>query len=183
MLIAAKEVKLKNGKYIILKSPVPDDAEKMLSHLKNVFNRYYQNMNHKKNHWDHFAVEDEAKILSDFALSPNKFMITAFNQNEIVGNLGCFGMGGDFLNLNARIGMGLETEFQSIGLGTALLNYAIEQAKLLKFHRLELNVRTFNKTGIRLYEKVGFRQVGILKETALIDEKFYDEYLYELLLK
>lgn len=182
MLIQAKEVKLKNGETLILKSPTPDDAQKLLNHLKNVFNQSYQNMNHPKNNWDNFPVEEEAKILTDFASSSSKFMISAFHGEKIVGNLGCFGMGGEFLKFNARIGMGLEKEFHNVGLGTKILNYAIENAKQNKIHRLELTVRTFNEAGIALYEKVGFRRVGILEETAFIDGKFCDEYMYEMLI-
>lgn len=182
MLIQAKEVKLKNGKTVVLKSPTPDDAEKLLNHLKNVFHQSYQNMNHPKNNWDNYPVEEEVKILTDFATSPSKFMISTFFDQKIVGNLGCFGMGGEFLKFNARIGMGLEEDFHNVGLGTAILNYAIEMAKKNEIHRLELTVRTFNKAGIALYEKVGFRRIGILNETAFIDGKFCDEYMYEMLI-
>jgi RimJ/RimL family protein N-acetyltransferase len=182
MLIQPKEVKLKSGEILILKSPTPDDAQKLLNQLKNVFNQSYQNMNHPKNYWDNFPIEEEVKILTDFASSSSKFMISAFHGEKIVGNLSCFGMGGEFLKFNARIGMGLEKEFFNLGLGTAILNYTIEIANQNKIHRLELTVRTFNNAGITLYEKVGFRRVGILKEAAFIDEKFCDEYIYEMIL-
>ena len=183
MLIQTKEVGLKNGKSLILKSPTPEDAEKLLKHLRNVFHQYYQNMNSPKNYWDNYSVEEESKILTEFAASSSNFMISAFDGDRIVGNLGCFGMPKEFLKFNARIGMGLEQEFHNMGLGTALLNYAIETAKKNEFHRLELQVRTFNETGIALYEEVGFRQVGVLKEVAFIDGVFYDEFLYEMILK
>ncbi len=182
MLISSKEIKLKNGKSIVLKSPAPDDAQNLLNHLKNLFNQSYQNMNHPKNSWDNFSIEEEAKILVDFASSSSKFMISSFDGERIIGNLGCFGVGGDFLKFNARIAMGLQKEFHNVGLGTSLLNYAIESAKQNKIHRLELTVRTFNEGGIALYEKVGFRRIGLLREIAFIDGVFYDEYMYEMIL-
>jgi RimJ/RimL family protein N-acetyltransferase len=183
MLILPKNIHLKNGKNLILRSPVPDDAEIVLNHLKNVFHQSYKNMNHPKNNWDNYPVEDEKKILSDFAASNSKFMISAFDENRIVANLGLFGMGGEFLKHNARIGMGLENDFHNIGLGTAMLEYTFENAKAIGRCRIELNVRSFNQAGIALYEKVGFRRIGILKETALIDGEYCDEYMYEKLLK
>ncbi|MGZ3794588.1 MAG: GNAT family N-acetyltransferase [Bdellovibrio sp.] len=181
MLVSSKTIELKNRKKIILKSPIPENAQLLLDHLKNVFHQSYQNMNFPKNNWDHFPVEEEAKILTDFSTSNSKFMISAFDEERIVGNIGCFGMGGEFLKHNARIGMGLEKEYHNIGLGTAMLNYAIETARQNNIHRLELTVRTYNEGGIALYEKVGFRKVGILKETAFIDGQFCDEYIYEML--
>lgn len=182
MLVVPKKIELKNQKQIVLKSPTPENSQLLLNHLKNVFHESYQNMNFAKNNWDNFPVEEEAKILAEFSSNPGKFMISAFDGDRIVGNIGCFGMGGEFLKHNARIGMGLEKEFHNLGLGTALLNYAIETAKQNNIHRLELTVRTYNDAGVALYEKVGFRRVGILKETAFIDDKFCDEYMYELLI-
>lgn len=183
MLIHAKEVKLKNSKSITLRSPEPEEADELLKHLKKLFHQSYQNMNQDKNFWDSFPVEDERKIIADCVTSSSKFMLSAFHDDNIIGNLGCFGMGGPFLKFNARISMGIEADFQNIGLGTALLYYAIEMAKQCKLHRLELSVRTFNTAGIFLYEKVGFRRVGILKDTAFIDGKFCDEFMYEMILK
>ncbi|MGZ3775781.1 MAG: GNAT family N-acetyltransferase, partial [Bdellovibrio sp.] len=180
--VSAKVAELKNNKKIVLKSPTPDDAQLLLNHLKNIFHQSYQNMNQPKNHWDNFPVDEEVRILTDVCSSPSKFMISAFDQDKIVGNIGCFGWGGEFLKYNARIGMGLEKEYHNIGLGTALLNYAIENAKQNKIHRLELTVRTYNQSGIALYEKVGFQKVGILKEVAFIDGEFCDEYMYEMLI-
>jgi len=183
MIISSQNIRLKNQTEITLKSPLPDDAENLIRHLQNTFQESYKNMNQPKSHWDNFPIEEEKKILESFSTSTEKFMISAFSGDRIVGNLGLFGMGAGFVRQNARIGMGIEKEFHNIGLGTALLNYAIEQAKEANFHRLELTVRTFNHLGIALYEKIGFKRVGILKETAFIDGEYFDEYMYELLLK
>jgi RimJ/RimL family protein N-acetyltransferase len=182
MIISPKQVSLKNGNAAVLRSPRPEEAQKLLDHLKNVFRQSYRNMNFSASRWDGFPAEEEAKIIAEFAGDSTKFMLSAFVGDRIVGNLGLFGAGGEFQQFNARIGMGLEVEFQNLGLGTALLNYSIQTAQGLKMHRLDLTVRSFNEGGIALYEKVGFRRVGILKEVAFIDGKFWDEYIYEKLL-
>ena len=77
--------------------------------------------------------------------------------------------GRGFQEANASVAMGVEAEFHGMGLGTELLNYVFEIAKSLKYHRLQLTVRTFNNAGIALYEKMGFRRVGELEEIAFID--------------
>jgi RimJ/RimL family protein N-acetyltransferase len=183
MIITPQTTVLKNNIEVILKSPLPSDAEKLIMHLKNAFNESYRNMNQPKNHWDNFPIEEEIKILESFCASSDKFMISAFMGDRIIGNLGLFGMGTGFVSQNARIGMGLEKEFHNQGLGTALLNRAIIEARAAGFHRLELTVRTFNHSGITLYEKMNFKKVGILNETAFIDGEYFDEFMYELLLK
>jgi len=78
--------------------------------------------------------------------------------------------------------MGLEPDYQNLGLGSALMSYALESVKQINIKRVELTVRTFNQAGIKLYEKAGFRQVGLLKNTAFIDGEYCDEYMYEILL-
>ncbi|MGZ3788978.1 MAG: GNAT family N-acetyltransferase [Bacteriovorax sp.] len=182
MIISPMSITLKNNQTVTLRSPNPDEAQQLLSHLKRTFHESYKNLNMCKHHWDNFPVEEEQKILESFAHSSDKFMISAFVGNEIIGNLGLFGMGAEFVKYNARIGMGIEKQFHNLGLGSAMLNCAFSEAKKAGFHRLELTVRTYNHPGIALYEKVGFTRVGLLREIAFIDGKFYDEYIYELLL-
>lgn len=66
MLIEPKKIELKNGLSIILQSPEPSDAYRLLQHLKIVFGESYMNMNHPANYWDHFPIADEEKLLTDF---------------------------------------------------------------------------------------------------------------------
>lgn len=182
MIIKAKKILLKNSSEMVLKSPSAEDAENLLSHLKNCFHQSYRNMNHPKNHWDNFLVGDEEKVLTDFELAANKFMISAFFQDKIIGNLGCFSMAGEHIKHNARVGMGIEEAFHGIGLGRALMEYAILNARDFGFSRLELTVRAFNQAGINLYERVGFQRVGLTRQSAFIEGQYFDEYIYELII-
>lgn len=182
MLIESKKIELRNGQSITLKSPEPSDADRLIQHLRVVFGESYMNMNHPSNHWDNFPIADEEKILTDFVASCSKFMVSAFYEDRIVGNLGFFGSVGEFLKHNARLGMGIEKKFCGIGLGSVLLQHALNHAQKLKFHRLELTVRAFNEAGIKLYEKIGFERVGILKDAAFIDGRYCDEYMCQILL-
>lgn len=143
MIIEPKKIILKNGKVLVLKSPQPEQTEILINHLKSLFNQSYRNMNMHKNFWNNFSIEEEVKILTDFATSPSKFMISAFDEDRIVGNLGCFGMPGEFHKQNSRIGMGIETEFHNLGLGTALLNYAIEVSKKEKNSSFRIKCKIF----------------------------------------
>lgn len=182
MLIHQKTFSLKDGRIVDLKSPEPKDADQLLAHLQIVFRESYRNMNHPAGHFDNFPVDKEAEILQSFVNSKDQFMISAFYQERIVGNLGCFAKGGEFLKHSAHIGMGINQEFCGAGLGKAMLYHAIESAKVLGIHRLELTVRAFNQRGINLYETCGFEKVGRLKDMAFIDGEFHDELYYQLIL-
>ena len=179
MNLSPSEAKLKNGLAVILRSPKVEESELLLRHLRINFSESYRNMNSPADFFDNFPVEEEQKILSEFTESKTKFMLSAFHEGAIVGNLGCFGIAGAFHKHNARIGMGNQLAFCGIGLGTELLNRAFGASKEMGFRRLELNVRTFNHAGIALYEKHGFERVGLLTKVAFIDGEDYDEFVYQ----
>ncbi|RYZ71029.1 MAG: N-acetyltransferase [Proteobacteria bacterium] len=184
MLIDEKQITLKDGRKLLLRSPVAEDAQAVLTNLILTFKESYRNMNMKADAWEAMTVEEEAKILRGVAESDSQFMIAAFSGERIVGMLGIWGGGKGFTRHNGKLGMSMQREFQGAGLGSQLMQTAVafaEKSEVL--HRIELTVRTFNEAGIRLYESSGFRRVGELKECALVDGEFVDEFMYELVLK
>jgi RimJ/RimL family protein N-acetyltransferase len=128
-------------------------------------------------------IADEEKVLAAFQASNSRFMLGAFHDETIVGGLGFVGGESEFIEREASIGMSIQKKYYKQGLGSAMMQYTIDQAKLYGFHRIELSVRTYNEAGIALYEKMGFKKIGIRNETAFIDGKYVDEFYYELILK
>lgn len=182
MLIPPRAAKIKNNQVLILKSPTPAEAQLLIDHLTRVFKNNYKNFNRPADYWETLPVEKEAIILKEHAEAHNKFMLSAYHEGKIVGNFGLFGFDFPFGKYSARFGLGIEDEFQNMGLGTALLNCGMEEAKKMHIHSLELSVRTFNGPAIALYEKCGFRRVGEMKEIAFIDGEYFDEYIYQKIL-
>jgi RimJ/RimL family protein N-acetyltransferase len=64
-----------------------------------------------------------------------------------------------------------------------MMKHALEVGQKVGFRRISLTVRTHNTSGIALYEKVGFQKIGLLKEAALVDGQYMDEYFYEIILR
>ena len=128
MIVKNKKVILKNNLEIELRSPTSGDAQNILDMLKKVAHESYKNMNSPKDKYDNFALDDEAKILTEFTLADDRCMISAFYKHTVIGNLGLFGIGGPFLKHNARIGMGIEKNFHNIGLGSELIRCAFDNA-------------------------------------------------------
>lgn len=182
MRISTKEITLRNGKTLILRSAAVADAENMLKHLYVAHSESYKNLNQSATYWQKFAVKDEEKILMDFEQAANKFMLVALDEKQIVGGLGCVGYHAEFNKRNASLGMSIQKKYQGIGLGTAMMLYMLEQAQIAGFHRLDLTVRTYNTAGIALYEKAGFERVGLLKDMAFIDGEYVSEYSYQKIL-
>jgi RimJ/RimL family protein N-acetyltransferase len=183
MIVAPFEILLKNGKKLILKSVKPAEAQLLLDHLRISHRESYQNLNRDGQYWEKVTLEEEEKILTNIENANMRFMLGAFDNDKIVAGLGIFGSDpGTFTRFTGMLGISIQKAFQNTGLGTAMMNYAIEKCKESGLHRLELSVRTYNPEGIALYEKVGFRRIGTLTDTAFIDGKFVSEYLYEKIL-
>lgn len=105
-------------------------------------------------------------------------LVACVGENEVVGQLGLH----TFPNRPRRrhagqIGMAVRDDWQGKGIGTALLQAAIELAdRWLNLRRLELEVYADNVPAIRLYEKFGFRIEGTLVGYAFRDGQFVDTY-------
>ena len=143
----------------------------------------YKNLNQSAEYWNDFKASDEEKILADFENSATKFMLVALFEDRIVGGLGFWNYPGEFVKQSASLGMSIQKEFSGSGLGTEMMNYMLDQAKRIGIHRIDLTVRTYNEAGIKLYEKVGFERIGLLKEMAFIDGQYVDEYSYQKILR
>lgn len=176
------EETLKNGETVLIRSVSAQDAQNMLDHLIISHEESYMNMNQKSDYWRSVSLEKEKEILQSFDERNNKIMLVATSEQRIIAGLGLVGSEGQFHRYNASLGMSLQKTYWNLGLGTHLMRLAIEQARIMGFHRIELSVRTYNESAIHLYEKFGFERVGLLKEVAKIDDQFVNEYTYQLLL-
>ena len=63
-----------------------------------------------------------------------------------------------------------------------MLEELIALARRHGFHKLVLSAFPFNAGGVALYEKLGFRTVGVYREQGLLDGKWVDTIVMEKLL-
>ena len=83
-----------------------------------------------------------------------------------------------------QLGMAVRDDQQGQGVGTALMQAAIDLAdKWLNLTRLELEVFTDNVAAIRLYEKFDFTIEGTLVQFAFREGHYVDAYLMARLRK
>jgi L-amino acid N-acyltransferase YncA len=76
----------------------------------------------------------------------------------------------------------VERAHRGRGVGKVVLTRLIELARELGYHKLVLSAFPFNAAGMALYERVGFRTVGIYKEQGLLDGRWVDTIVMEKLL-
>jgi L-amino acid N-acyltransferase YncA len=73
-------------------------------------------------------------------------------------------------------------EARGTGVGKALLAALIARARELGYHKLVLAAFPHNEAGIRLYNRFGFREVGVYREQGLLDGRWVDVIIMERLL-
>jgi L-amino acid N-acyltransferase YncA len=73
-------------------------------------------------------------------------------------------------------------EARGRGVGSALLAHLIEAARSRGYHKLVLAAFPWNEAGLRLYRRHGFREVGLYREQGVLDGRWVDTIVMELLL-
>ncbi|MCF7792275.1 MAG: GNAT family N-acetyltransferase [Victivallales bacterium] len=84
-------------------------------------------------------------------------------------------------HFRGEIGYGLLPNARRKGYMEEALKAVIETAfKGLHLHSLEANIDPDNNNSVKLLEKLGFKQEGLLKENYYLDGKFYNTALFSL---
>ncbi len=76
----------------------------------------------------------------------------------------------------------VERAYRGKGVGRQLLAHLIDLARALGYHKMVLSAFPFNGAGMALYERMGFRTVGIYREQGLLDGRWVDTVVMEKLL-
>jgi putative acetyltransferase len=107
----------------------------------------------------------------------NLWLLAAVVKDRVIGQLG--------LDLNtgrrahvARLGMMIHDEYQGRGVGSALMEAAVDLAEnWMNISRIELECYVDNVAGRALYEKFGFALEGTLRDYAFRAGRYADAYL------
>ncbi len=76
----------------------------------------------------------------------------------------------------------VERSWRGKGVGSGVLERLIELAREHGFHKMVLSAFPTNTGGMALYEKLGFRTVGIYREQGQLDGQWVDTIIMEKLL-
>ena len=108
----------------------------------------------------------------------NVYGLVACANQELVGSLGLVANDRSARRRHVgQLGMAVHDQWQGRGIGTALLNAAIELAdRWLNLSRLELTVYADNDAAVRLYKRFAFQIEGRLRKYAFRDGTFVDAY-------
>ncbi len=110
------------------------------------------------------------------SINSSTVFYVAKSDNKTVGYLGMQNAMGDGYITNVAV----TSEFRKMGVATKLLSALFDYANKTQMNFISLEVRTSNNAAISLYEKLGFKDVGIRKnfysapkEDAVIMTKYF----------
>ena len=76
----------------------------------------------------------------------------------------------------------VERAYRGRGAGKVVLTRLIELAREHGYHKMVLSAFPSNSGGMALYERMGFRTVGVYKEQGMLDGRWVDTIVMEKLL-
>ena len=108
--------------------------------------------------------------------SPNDYALVAELDGKVVGSIDVSRKRNRLTHV-ASIGMAVHDDYQNIGIGTALMQAALDMTdNWLNIRRVELDVYTDNLPAVHLYKKFGFVCEGVRKGLAFREGKYVDAY-------
>ena len=175
MIIESKLIK-HNDSEILIRSAVSKDVDSLARHRTITSGETYFMARYPEE--CNYDMDRMKFILDEIEKSPREFMVTAFIGDEVIGDLGVTQVRNSFkYQHRAYMGMSIQEEYCNAGLGSLMLEMAINQAKENGFEQLELGVFEDNKRAIHLYEKYGFQQYGVQPRAFKLKDGTYRDEL------
>ncbi len=167
------------GRLVRLAAPVPADAARFAEW--NNDSEYLRQMDtdyaRPRNEQD--FVEETQALRSDS--NGVLFHIHTLAEDRMIGFVAIHGI--EWNNQAGKISIGIgDPEYRGQGYGTDAMRLALRYAfEELNLHRLGLNVNANNPGAIRVYEKLGFRHEGVVREAIHRDAEWVDRLYMGLL--
>lgn len=154
---------LQDGTVLIIRSLVADDAMPAIGLMKRIYGesvflaRYPDEFT--------FTPEEESAFIRRRLEDASSLFIGAFVDGMIVGlcDLSAAGSGCK-TGHRASLSISIARQWQSKGIGSALLDTAIAQARDMGYAQIELEVVSGNTKAEGLYRKYGFRRCGTIPD-------------------
>ena len=175
------EYTLKDGRTLVLRDPVLEDAPEMIEHLK-IVGGETDFLLCDENGIDGLNVEGEEGWIRTTLAAPNTKMfvgtvdgkialvcdVRACNERKRIAH-------------NAVVAISIKRAFWQHGIGSIAMQAMIDFAKSTgELRTLSLEVRDGNERARALYKRFGFRDVGRHKDRINIRGTYYDEILMDL---
>lgn len=157
--------------HLVIKEAAPEDAALRLAYSKQIGSET-DNLSFGKEGFP-VSVEQEAEYLRLIQKDPRSVCFLAWKEGHIVGDVSLNGLPRR-MSHRAELGLSVIKAEWNHGIGSMLLQKAIEWAKENAFSVINLEVRSDNSRAIHVYEKFGFRKAGTLPAYFKIGDAYID---------
>ena len=173
------KVELKNGKQLILRRAIAEDAKNIIEYL-DIVGGESDNLLFGAGEF-RLTVEEEREYIENVNKDDNSLMLLGMIDNKIVSVAQINTPNRKRIRHNSEIAISVKKEYWGNRIGSAVMEQLIKFAKDNAFIKnISLGVRASNYNAISLYEKYGFEKIGIHKNFFYIDGNYYDEILMDL---
>lgn len=122
------------------------------------------------------TVEEERAFLRRYERSERDCMIGAWVNGALAGNVSIAAVGGGSrVRHRAELGICVRREFWGRGVGSMLMDAAIQTAECAGYRQIELRTAADNDRALRLYERFGFVEFGRCPRALKRGAEFADE--------
>ncbi len=128
------------------------------------------------------TAEDYEDRIRRIGTPPNTTYLVAIAQGTIIGTLSCYSGRLKAFTHAVTLGVSVDKDWRGKGIGTKLMNSAIDWARAQQLKRIELRVYARNEGAIRLYKQLGFEVEGTLRKAIKHNDEYLDELVMALLL-
>ena len=180
MKFDAKTITLKDGRSAVLRLPTASDAEDMLNYLIETAGETEFLLAYPEERQG-MTVEQEAAFIQRMTQGENCLFLVCEVEGRVAG---CCQV--DFQTRmktahRGTVAIGLRKAYWGLGIGTAMFREMIDASRRRGLMILELEFIEGNTRARALYEKMGFRIVGLRPDgIRLRDGTLCNEYLMQL---
>jgi RimJ/RimL family protein N-acetyltransferase len=168
-----REIRLPDGRQVVIRRATPDDAADALAYLRMVGGET-ANLTFGPE-GPGLAEAEEREYLERVAASDNSLAIFAIVDGRFVGSLTFDGGRRERLRHVGEFGISVAQAYAGLGIGRALIQYMLDWARASGVVRkINLKVRVDNEPAIRLYRSMGWVEEGHTTRDTLIGGKFND---------
>lgn len=121
-------------------------------------------------------LEDARKFVRE-CIDKRRPQFLAWVDGEAVGWCDVIERPQELLRHSGVLGIGIAAPHRGRGIGSALMQRTLADAREKGFTRVELTVRVDNPRAKRLYEKCGFAVEGLCRRHMRVRGEYFDSYL------
>jgi RimJ/RimL family protein N-acetyltransferase len=169
-----KKYLTKDGKQLIIRRPVENDAQAIINYSKELFATTDQVLTTLEEYT--ITIQDEIDWINNFNQNQNALVLVAEHANQIVGLLFFIPNTKKKNSHTGEFGVSVHPNFQRIGIGRLLINELLDWARENnQIEKVYLNVFHTNRNAIELYKRMGFIEEGRhIKAIKQLSDEYVD---------